>query len=132
MDRINTRIVESTLAVAELINGGHGLAPLLAPKKFAQLSSVSGAKNDGGLVAALASLWNEVSSIHSTGKTKMIPMIQAATPSSTALRLGLGTLVGMSLVAVGFAPDVSSAVIRPPGTATTRRARRTWRWRSCR
>src|SRR3954447_23483466 len=133
MDRTSTRIVEMMLAVAELISGGQGLAPLLAPKKFAQLSSVSGAKNDGGLVAAVVSLCSEVSSIHNTGNTKMIPMTQAATPSSSAPRLGLGALVGISFVAVGFAPDVSSAVIGPPpGTATTRRAGRTWRWRSCR
>src|SRR5215212_10142265 len=56
MARINTKIVDTTLAVSELIKGGHGLAPLPAPKKFAYPSSVNGAKNDGGLVAASVSL----------------------------------------------------------------------------
>ena len=33
--RISTKIVETMLAVAELISGGHGLAPVAAPKKLA-------------------------------------------------------------------------------------------------
>ena len=35
MASTSTRIVDTTLAVTELISGGHGLAPLPAPKKFA-------------------------------------------------------------------------------------------------
>src|SRR3954452_5446379 len=69
MDSASTRIVEMTLADSELISGGHGLAPVAPPKKFAYPWNVSGARNDGGLVAASVSLCSEVSSIHSTGAT---------------------------------------------------------------
>ena len=35
MARISTKIVDRMLADAELISGGHGLAPVAAPKKLA-------------------------------------------------------------------------------------------------
>src|SRR5918998_4327360 len=44
----STSAVDSTLAVIELSSGGHGLAPVSAPKKLAYPSSVSGANSEGG------------------------------------------------------------------------------------
>src|SRR5687768_6593169 len=76
--RTSTRIVEITLAVSELSNDGQGLAPPPAPKKLRYPSRVSGAARDGGFVAASASLWKEVSTIHSTGSTNRNPITQAA------------------------------------------------------
>src|SRR3954449_4126243 len=45
----STSSVDTRLAVAELISGGSGLAPLLAPKNSAYPCRVSGAAIDGGL-----------------------------------------------------------------------------------
>ena len=42
---------------------------------------MSGARNDGGFVAAAGSLCSEVSNMYSTGATKISPMIHAATPA---------------------------------------------------
>ncbi|MFD0524696.1 hypothetical protein [Paractinoplanes durhamensis] len=39
---------------------------------------MSGAKTAGGLVAASASEWNEVSTIHTTGSTNSRPTTQAS------------------------------------------------------
>src|SRR5215203_4000974 len=50
-----TRIVEMMEAIAELINGGHGLAPEEAPNNSRSPSMVNGAKKLGGLVEALTS-----------------------------------------------------------------------------
>src|ERR671921_1187675 len=44
---------------------------------------VSGANTDGGLVAAEASEWNEVSTIQTTGSTKRMPTTQASRDSQT-------------------------------------------------
>src|SRR3954454_7214931 len=82
MDSTSTTIVEIRLADSELISGGHGLAPVAPPKKFAYPWNVSGAKNDGGLVAASVSLCNEVSSIQSTGATNSSPTTHATSPST--------------------------------------------------
>src|SRR3954471_23555072 len=49
----STSTVDSTLAVSELSREAHGLAP----KNSRYPCRVSGAKIDGGLVAASASLW---------------------------------------------------------------------------
>ena len=54
----------ATLAVSELSSEGHGLAPVDAPKNSRYPCRVRGAKMDGGLVAASASLWKDVRSIH--------------------------------------------------------------------
>ena len=107
----STRAVDARLAVAELISGGHGLAPVLAPKNSRYPSRVSGAVNFGGLVPASASLWNEVSTIHATGTKKVSPTSQATTPQ---MRL---------------AHREPRVVIRipPRGTGTRRRAARRWR-----
>src|SRR5437773_10401213 len=76
----STKIVDAMLAVAELISGGHGLAPVVAPKNSRYPARVSGAVNFGGLVPASASLWNEVSTIHATGRKNTMPMSHATRP----------------------------------------------------
>src|SRR3954451_7953001 len=73
----STSSVDTRLAVAELISGGSGLAPLLAPKNSAYPCRVSGAAIDGGLVAASVSLCSDVSTIHATGTKNRTPTIQA-------------------------------------------------------
>src|SRR4051812_19744110 len=76
-----TRAVETTLAVSEFSSGGQGEAP---PEKNSRYPSrVSGANTEGGLVAASASEWNEVRTIHSTGNTKRMPTTQASSDSQT-------------------------------------------------
>src|SRR3954468_18739723 len=66
-DSSRTISVETMLAVSELSSGGHGLAP---PEKNSRYPCrVSGARTAGGLVAASASEWNEVSTIQTTGST---------------------------------------------------------------
>src|SRR5947209_764029 len=106
-----TRTVAPMLAVAELISGGHGLAPVVAPKNSLYPDRVSGAVNLGGLVAASDSLWNEVSTIQNTGTKKMMPTSQATIPQTRlARRERLGVIAWT-----------------PHGTGTRRRAARRWR-----
>src|SRR5206468_10411353 len=58
----STRTVEITLAVRELSSEGHGSEP----KNSRYPCSVRGARIEGGLVAASASLWKDVRSIQAT------------------------------------------------------------------
>src|SRR3954451_11210903 len=129
MDSTSTTIVEIRLADSELISGGHGLAPVAPPKKFAYPWNVSGAKNDGGLVAASVSLCNEVSSIQSTGATNSSPTTHATRPS-----IGPAMLRFLGAIGTASADDrrtsgesVIAVIGSPPGTATTRSAARTSR-----
>src|SRR5256885_11586954 len=103
----STTMVAPTLAVAELMSGGHGLPP----KNSLYPVSVSGAVNFGGLVPASDSLWNEVSTIHATGTKKVSPTSQATTPQMRLARREPRGVIG----------------VPPRGTGTRRRAARTWR-----
>ena len=60
-----TRTVDSTLAVIELTSDGQGRPR--SPEELLVALQGEGATMDGGLVAASASEWNEVSTIHRTG-----------------------------------------------------------------
>src|SRR6266566_6614651 len=110
-------IVEETLAVAELARYGHGLVPVLDPKKSRYPSSVSGALILGGLVPASASLWKEVRTIQSTGMMKMTPITQASRPSSTPLV----RLLRVRVVVAATGRSATAVVIRcsPHVAATT-------------
>src|SRR5919112_3997954 len=112
MDSSSTRTVDRTLAVSEFASDGHGDWPLLAPKNSRYPCKVSGAASDGGLVAASASVWNEVSTIQSRGATNSRPMIQAMT-ASRALPRGLRSLRGLPVAVrvAGTGPTSVTALI---------------------
>src|SRR5919112_6729627 len=61
-DSSSTSAVDSTLAVREFASGGHGEAPLEAPKNSREPCSVKGAARDGGVFAAAGALLEGVSS----------------------------------------------------------------------
>jgi hypothetical protein len=88
MARTSTRTVERIEAVAELIIGGHGLTPELAPKNSLYASRVRFAATEGGFVAASVSEWNEVRIIHRTGVAKSRASSQAAMPAAVLFRVG--------------------------------------------
>src|SRR3954447_10709316 len=98
----STRTVDRMLAVRLLSNGGHGDAP---PEKNSRYPSrVSGANTEGGLVAASASEWNEVRTIHSTGSTNRIPTTHASSESQGPPRsFFLGT-EGATTAVIGRPP----------------------------
>jgi hypothetical protein len=91
--------------------------------------NVRGAPSEGGFVAAASSEWNDVSAIQTTGRTKRIPTIQAATPSREPAREGLAWWGVTGAPPVDVAGRAAVVVIgRPlPGTASRRSAARTWR-----
>jgi hypothetical protein len=124
----STSTVDSTLAVSEFSSGGHGLVPVEAPKNSRYPCRVKGANRDGGLVAASASLWNEVSSIHRIGSTKMMPMTQASRPRKMPPR-GLRSARGLPVPArTAGRVSVTELIVRLPlGTRSTPFAGRRWR-----
>src|SRR3954451_9051957 len=77
--RTRTSSVATRLAVSEFSRDGQGLVPVPTPKKEREPSRGSGARTEGGLVAAPSSLWNDASPIHSTGPTNKNPVSQAGT-----------------------------------------------------
>src|SRR5688572_6393451 len=73
-----TRSVENTLAISEFSRNG----VMLLSNTFLKCSRVGVKNQTGGLVVTSLACLRLVSSIQMTGKTKMIPAIQATTPQS--------------------------------------------------
>src|SRR3954470_18054477 len=124
----STRTVDTRLAVNELSSEGHGLAPVDAPKNSRYPCSVRDAATDGGLLAASASLWKDVRTIHASGTMKRMPITQATMPRATVprgFRSGRDAPPGVRVAGMG--PTSVTLIAIPLGTEWTPCAARRWR-----
>ena len=129
-DSSSTSAVDTMLAVSEFSSGGHGLAPPVKNSRYPAM--VSGANTSGGLVAASASLWNEVSTIQTTGSTNRMPTTQASSDHQAparSLRLGTaapdpaaGRPASYASSLTRAAPTVFSSLRSGPGAAAPTRS----------
>src|ERR1700749_470606 len=111
--RASTRIVETMVANAELATYGH--SPLENTALYCD--RVGEKMMCGVLVYAPASVLNEVSTIHSTGKKNTIPTTQPTIPQVRLLLRRLARFpvyLAGSAVRVAGTAEISALVIMPP------------------
>src|SRR5256885_836424 len=99
----STKIVDAMLAVAELISGGHGLAPVVAPKNSGNRPGAGGGVTWGGWARAPASLCGGGTPTPAPGRKTARPPSHATSPHSAfarrpVRRRGTGTVAGLETV----------------------------------